>query len=417
MESITQFKTQSTMPSTAPSGITRNEGTRTDRLASLSGDIAVAGIGDTDYAVDYQRARDKRVEHDAYGYAAIAFKRAMADAGLARGDIDGLIVGPTLAAERVGEVLGIEPRWSGQADAVNAVMEAALAIHSGMAECVAIVYGNDQRSASKQYGGPTAEGNRYLAYTYYAPWGMTSQGAFYAMMTRRYMELHGVGDRALGEVAVAQRAFARLNDNAIMRETLTIDDYLASRHICEPLRLLDYCLVNDGGVAMILTTAERARHLSKPVVVLAGMARHDMNADATSLRPRLMDFYHSGHSHVASHVFDMSGAGPEDMDLLQIYDSFSAHILFALEGFGYCPLGEAGRFIADGAIGPGGRLPVNSSGGHLSESYMQGWNHQIEAVRQLRHEAGARQTSGARHAQYISDVAGKVASIIYKRGS
>jgi acetyl-CoA acetyltransferase len=112
----------------------------------------------------------------------------------------------------------------------------------------------------------------------------------------------------------------------------------------------------------------------------------------------------------------MAGVGPADIDVVQIYDSFSAHVLFALEGFGYCRPGEAGAFIANGAIGPGGRLPVNTSGGHLSETYMQGWNHLVEIVRQLRRETGARQVADARHAQYISDIAGKVASIIFARG-
>ncbi|MBI4189786.1 MAG: thiolase family protein [Betaproteobacteria bacterium] len=386
------------------------------RLAALADSVAVVGVGDTDYAVDYQRARDKQVDKDAYGYAALAFKRALADAGVACSDIDGLIAGPTLAGERLGEVLGIDPRWSAQGDAVNAIMQAAIAIHSGFAECIALVYGNNQRSKGTQYGGPRADGGeRYLAYVYYAPWGMTSQGALYALMTQRYMALHGLKSENLGEIAMAQRRFAKMNDNAIMRAPLTTAEYLAGRFICEPLRLFDYCLVNDGGVAMIMTTAERARRMAKTPVLVSGVGRSDINSGATSLQPRLIDFYHTGHRQTAAQVFDMAGVGPGDIDLVQIYDSFSVHVLFALEGFGYCPVGEAGQFIANGAIGPGGRLPINTSGGHLSEAYMQGWNHQVEIVRQLRREAGARQVEGARHAQYISDVAGKVASVIYKR--
>ena len=388
--------------------------TDSSRPASLANIAAIAGVGDTDYALDYARARDKIVDRDAYGYAALAFKRALADAGLQRDDIDGLIAGPTLAGERRGEVLGIDPRWAAQGDAVNAVMTAVLAIHAGRAECIALVYGNNQRTKGTQYGGPQADGGeRFLAYVYSSPWGMTSQGALYAMMTQRYMALHGIGQRELAEIAVAERRFAMLNANAVMREPLSIDGYLGARYICEPLRLYDYCMVNDGGVALIVTTAERAKKLSKPPVLISGIGRSDMNRDATSLRPRFIDFYHTAHRQAAREVFEMSGVGPRDVDFVQIYDSFSAHVLFALEGFGYCDIGEAPAFIAGGTIGPGGKLPVNTSGGHLSESYMQGWNHQVEAVRQLRGETGARQTPNARHGHYISDVAGKVASIMY----
>ena len=386
------------------------------KLHRLADTTAVVGVGDTDYVADYRNARDNIVDKDSYGYAALAFTRALADSGIARSEIDGLIAGPTLASERLGEVLGLDVRWSAQGDAVNAIMQAVLAIHAGFAECIALVYGNNQRTKGTQYGGPQADGGeRYLAYVYYSPWGMTSQGALYAMMTQRYMALHGMKPEQLGEIAVAQRRFAQLNDNAIMRAPLGIAEYMAGRYICEPLRLFDYCLVNDGGVALIVTTAERARRMAKPPVLISGIGRSDINRDATSLRPRLMDFYHSGHHQAAEQVFGMAGVGPADIDLVQIYDSFSAHVLFALEGFGYCDVGKAGAFIADGAIGPGGRLPVNTSGGHLSETYMQGWNHQVEIVRQLRRETGARQVAGARTAQYISDIAGKVASIIFKR--
>jgi len=230
------------------------------------------------------------------------------------------------------------------------------------------------------------------------------------------MALHDVTSAQLGEIAVAERRFATLNDNAIMRDALGIEQYLAGRYICAPLRLNDYCLVNDGGVALIVTTADRAQRLARRPVYVSGIGRSDMNRDATSLRPRLLDFYHTAHRATAEQAFAAAGAGPADMDVVGIYDSFSAHVLYALEGFGYCDVGEAARFIAGGTIGPGGRLPVNTSGGHLSESYMQGWNHQVELVRQLRGETGTRQVANARHGHYISDIAGKVASIVYRAG-
>lgn len=376
---------------------------------------AVAGVGHTDWVEDYQRVRNGEKPYDSYGYAALAFKRALEDAGITREDVDGLIVGPTTAYERMGEILNIDPRWGGQADAVQSVFQAVMAIKSGMAEVVALVYGNDQRSAAIQYGGPEAMGGgSFLSYVYHSPWGLTSQGALYALMFQRYKALRGITDRDLGQVSVGQRQWASLNPNAIMRDKpLTLDDYLAVKYIAEPLRMNDYCLINDGGVALIIMEAGRARRVSDKAVTIHGLGRSDLNHQATSLGPRLLDFYLPAQQAAAEQVYSAAGIGPEDVDALLVYDSFSPHIFFALEGFGYCRPGEAAKFIADNGIGVGGKLPVNTHGGHLSESYMQGWSHQIEAVRQLRGGLGARQVPDCRFVQYVSDVAGKAMSIIY----
>jgi len=378
---------------------------------------AVIGVGQSDYVSDHARVRAGEKPHDSYGYAAIAFREALADAGLTRDDIDGLIVGPTVAYERVGEVLGINPRWGSQADAMLAVIEACAAIKAGLCETVALVYGNDQRSAAVQYGGPEAMGgNLFLSYVYHAPWGYTSQGALYAMMFRRFMEVTGITEAELGEVAVAQRLAASLTPHALMRKPITLQDYLDSRYIVEPLHLFDYCLINDGGVALIVTSAEKAKRIAKkPPAVIHGVGRFDLNRGATSLEPRLLDFYRPAQEACAKQVFDMSGLGPQDMDAVQIYDSFSCHVPFALEGYGYCRSGEAGRFMREDGISLKGKLPVNTAGGHLSETYMQGWNHQVEAVRQVRGECGARQVEDCRFVHYNSDVAGKAVSIIYGR--
>jgi acetyl-CoA acetyltransferase len=380
---------------------------------------AIVGVGNTDWVEDYRRVRAGEKPFDSYGYGALVLKRAVADAGLARDDIDGLIVGPTTAYERMGEVLGVNPRWGDQADAVTAVAKAAQAIATGMAEVVALVYGNDQRSAAIQYGGPEAMGgDAFLSYVYHSPWGLTSQGALYALMFRRYMALTGATERDLGLVSVAERGWADLNPRAIMKgRRITLDDYLASTYVAEPLRLYDYCLINDGGVALIVAEAARARAIAaksgKAPVFIHGVGRADLNREATSLGPRLLEFYRPAQKLASESVYAMAGVGPEDVDALLVYDSFSCHIPFALEGFGYCVVGEAGKFMAENGIGPGGRLPVNTGGGHLSETYMQGWNHQIEAVRQLRGGEGARQVPDCRHVHYVSDVAGKVVSLIY----
>ena len=375
---------------------------------------AIVGIGHTDWRQDWARARDGETPNDAYGYGATAFKRALADAGIERGEIDGLIAGHTTAYERTGEVLGLNVRWGGQADAVSAILQAVMAIETGLAEVVALVYGNNQRTAKVQYGGTEAVGGeKFLAYVYHAPWGLTSQGALYAMTQRRFAHERGYSESDLGAVAVAQRAWAGLNPEAIMREPVTIDDYLASPYVVEPLHRLDYCLINDGGVALIIAEAGRAARMSERPVYIEAVGRSDLNGGATSLAPRLEDFYASAQRDVARQVFNTAGYGPEDVSLMQVYDSFSVHVPLALEGYGYCRPGEVGRLFRDQGIGPGGKLPINTSGGHLSETYMQGWNHQVEAVRQIRGECGSRQVPDCRLVHYSSDIAGKAISILY----
>lgn len=382
-------------------------------VANLRRAAAVVGIGISDWAEDYRRVRNGERPDDAYGYAATAFRRALDDAGLDRSLVDGLIVGPTVAYERTGEVLGIDPRWGGQADAAMSIIQACMAIRCGLARVIALVYGNDQRSAGVQYGGPDAAGGAHLSYVYHAPWGLTSQGALYALMFQRYCHLHGVSPDALGPIAVAQRANASRNPDAIMRRPIALSDYMSAAFVCEPLRLLDYCVVNDGGVCLLLCDPDLARRGKTRPVFVEGVGRADLNQGATSLEPRLADFYLPAQRLAAKQVYEMAGIGPGDIDALQIYDSFSCHVPFALEGFGFCEPGEGPALVAARGIRYDQGLPVNTGGGHLSESYMQGWNHQVEAVRQLRGEGGQRQVATCRRVQYISDVAGKVVSIIY----
>lgn len=381
---------------------------------SLDNVAAVVGIGHSDWRADYRAVRAGAKPTDSYGYGAIAFRRALADAGIDKSEVDGLIVGATTSYERCSELYGLAPRWGMQADSSQAIVAAMMAVQSGLCEVVALVYGNDQQSAKIQYGGPQAMGgDANLSYVYHAPFGLTSQGALYALMQRRHMELTGATESDLGQVAVGQRAWAAHNPAAIMKERpLSLDDYLASPYIAEPLHLPDYCLINDGGVALIVMERSRAGRQGRKPVTIRTAARHDLHGGSTTLRPRLIDFYHTGHKIVAGMVYDAVGLGPKDMDALLVYDSFSCHIPYALEGFGFCGIGESGAFMREAGIGPGGRLPVNTHGGHLSESYMQGWAHQIEAVRQLRGEAGLN-VPDCRHVQYISDVVGRVYSIIY----
>ncbi len=377
---------------------------------------AVVGVGHTDWVEDWKRCRNGERPNDSYGYGLGAFRNALADAKISRDEVDGLIAGPTTAYERLGELAGIDPRWGGQADAVLAVSQAVMAIEAGYAEVVALIYGNDQRSVGTQYGGPDAMGGgAFLSYVYHSPWGFTSQGALYALTLQSYKHARGFTEAEMGEVSVAQRGWSSMNPNAIMRKPITLDDYLGSAFVCEPLHLFDYCLINDGGVALIIAEAERAKRMTDRPVFIEGVGRSDLNRGATSLEPRIDQFYLPAQQEAAAQSYAVSGLGPRDMDILQVYDSFSVHVPLALEGYGYCGIGEAGRFLRESRIGPGGKLPTNTSGGHLSETYMQGWAHQIECVRQLRGECGERQVQNARHVHYTSDVAGKCFSVIYGR--
>jgi acetyl-CoA acetyltransferase len=381
---------------------------------SLSRTAAVVGVGNSDYVADHARVRAGEKPASNLGYAAIAFQRALADAGITARDVDGLMCGYGCPYERVAEMLGLDVRWGNHNDAMMGLQEAVLAISTGMAEVVALIYGNDQRSASFNYGGSNAVGGAaFLSYVYHAPWGFTSQGALYAMQFRRYMHERGFTEAELGEVAVAQRLHASLNPQAVMRKRITIEEYLASAYVTEPLHLFDYCMINDGGVALIMMSAERAEKAARKPVYVHGIGRYELNAGATSLEPRLTEFYLPAQRKAGEQVFNMAGVGPRDMSCLQVYDSFSPHVPLALEGYGYCEVGEAGRFLRESGISLAGKLPVNTSGGHLSESYMQGWGHQVEAVRQLRGEAGERQVKDCRFVHYSSDVAGKAISIVY----
>jgi acetyl-CoA acetyltransferase len=390
------------------------------RLGPLKDTVAVVGVGETDYGSDYRGADGKAVakgeaKYDSYTLASRALKRALDDAGLNKDDIDGLCVA-NLSSERACELWGMNPRWSGGGDAAQCIIEASMAINCGLCTTVALVYGNAQRSMNTAYGGSRVTGGGITSYFYYAPWGLTSQGALYAMLFQRHKLLYGTTEEQLGAIPVAFRKHACMNPNAVMQKPLTIDDYLNARYIAEPLRLFDYCLINDGGVAIIVQRADMARDRRHPPVMVSGFGWSEENVDATQLRPRLKNFYHTAHHDVAAQVYPMAGVTPQDIDVFATYDSFSVHLLASLEGFGFCKEGEGGAFVQEGRIEVGGELPCNTSGGMLSESYMQSWNHQPELVRQLRGGLGQRQVQGAEVAQYVHDVAGKCKSIIYTKG-
>lgn len=362
--------------------------------------VAIVGVGTTPFGPLYQ---DRSVRRSPYDLAARAYSAALADAGLEPGDVDGLICARIPSYTRLADMIGLRRPGlalsidgAGRMSAV-AVQLAMRAIQSGQASVVALVYGNNGRSAGATYGGDETGGYAAPTSAYDTVYGMTSPGAYVAMMYQRYRERYAVPDLALAPLAINNRDHAKLNPDAVMRADLTMDDYAAARFIAEPLRLYDYCLINDGAVAMILTSETIARRLDRPVVTIrATAAMGDLTNFYTS-----DDFFQESCQAVSRQVFTAAGMTTKDVDCAQIYDNFTPTILFSLEGFGYCPPGTAWDWVRDGRIGLGGDLPVNTSGGHTSESYMQGWALHVEAVRQLRGEAGARQVPNCEVVQYI----------------
>lgn len=374
--------------------------------ANRSDSVAVAGVGTTDYG--------RLPEHDATSLGIWALREAAADAGIELEDIDGLVCQRLADYQKFVQITNITPHLvtatPGAGRMTGGTIQIAVqGILSGLLKTVAVVYGNDGRSAGARYGG---KDDRYGtgADQFWFPYGMTSPGAIHAMAFQRHAALYGTTERQLGAISLAFRKHALLNPKAVMQKPITMEDYLAARFICEPLRLLDYCLINDGGVAMILTSGERAKDLKQRPVYIRGLAQTSRLAQGELPD----DFGFAAMQSSAKRTFEMAEVTHDDIDALMIYDNFTPTVVFTLEGFGFCPQGEGGRFVEDGRLELGGRYPTNTNGGHLSESYMQGWNLNVEAVRQLRGDLGKRQVPDAELVQYLQG--GPLStSIIYGR--
>lgn len=354
--------------------------------------VAVSGVAVTAFG--------KLPDRDATALAHDALADALHDAGVTAADVDGLVTSRVPSYARLCELLAVNPRlvWPlpahGRMSGVG-IAAAAAAVADGRADVVALAYGNDGGSKGASYGGAGWDVDQSLWHA----WGMTSPGAEHALLARRHMDLYGTTSEQLAAVSVAFRTHAGRNPGAVMRQPITVAGHQASRLIVDPLRLYDYCLINDGGVALVITTLERARAAPHPAVeILAWSTASSLRG--SSLPPD--DFWQAALRSCADEAYGQAGVGPADIDVAQIYDNFTPTVLLTLEGFGFCAPGEGGPFVQSGALELGGNLPTNTSGGHLSESYMQGWALNVEAVRQLRGELGARQVAGAEVAQYMA---------------
>ena len=329
---------------------------------------------------------------------------AVADAGLKMSDIDGLCtasVGSTMWPMPVVEYLGLRPTFIdgtmvGGSSFIAHLRPAMHALNSGQCNAVLVCYGSTQRTAT--FGRrEIAQARRWMdPQPYETPYEPFNPPSAYALATSRHMHQYGTTRRDLAEVAVAARRWAQLNPEAFMREPLSIDDVLAARMVSDPLSVRDCCLVTDGGGAYVMVRADRAKDLPRPPVYVLGNGTAVWNRQISAMH----DLTVTAATQSGREAYAMAGLSAQDMDVVQLYDAFTINTLLFLEDLGFCKKGEAGAFVRDGAIAPGGRLPVNTNGGGLSCVHpgMYGIFALIEAVRQLRGECGARQVAGAQTA-------------------
>ncbi|OSY37074.1 acetyl-CoA acetyltransferase [Pseudonocardia autotrophica] len=271
------------------------------------------------------------------------------------------------------------------------VGQAVAAILSGQAETVVVFRELNGRSG-RRYGLADAAGDRVGgAGTYdefFLPYGLLTPGQVFAMLARRHMAEFGTEPEHLGHIALTCRERANANPAAQMHErTMTMDDYLGSRPIAEPLRLFDFCLETDGACAVVVTSTERARDLRRPPALIRAVAQASIpDPQPGMMYPILMrdSLTELPAAAVARTLWSRAGLGPGDVDVAQLYDCFTITVLLQLEDWGFCAKGEGGPFAASGNLGPGGSLPINTAGGHLSEGYVHGMNHVLEGVRQIR---------------------------------
>jgi len=327
--------------------------------------------------------------------AAQAALLALADAGIALSEVDALYTSApyeALGGLELAEYLGITPRVTdcnrtgGSAFEVY-VQQAALALDAGLIDCALIAYGSNPASNP-----PTGVGmTRQSAWE--APYRPLAPISSYALATSRHMHLYGTTREQLAEVAVAARRWAQLNPEAAARDPLTIDDVLAARMVSDPLTVRDCCLFNDGAAAVVMVRADRARDCAtRPVPVLG--AAHAVTHREISSMP---DLTVTGAAISGPTAFAQAGIRPADIDVCMVYDAFTITPILFLEDLGFCAKGEGGAFVSDGNIAPGGGLAVNTNGGGLSCVHpgMYGLFLLVEATRQLRGEAGARQVKDA----------------------
>src|SRR5487761_2067921 len=364
-------------------------------MYSLRDKYAIAGIGWTDYSKSSGRT--------VRSLASEACIKAIADAGLDVKDIDGFVsfnFNDSVPAISVATEIGVPAAryandfLSGGNAANMIVLTAAAAIEAGLAENVLGFRAMNGRSGFRLGGGRDLAAYGITQFT--APFGWITYPQAMAMWCRRHMIEYGTNAEQLGEIAVTFRKNAMLNERAMQRDPMSMDDYMSSRMIVDPFRMYDICLETDGACAVLVTRAERAKDLAQKPIYISGGAYGggpDQGEDLVDAI-RWPDHSHNYTKYIADDLWKSAGMGPSDIDIAEIYDCFTYSVIMQLEGLGFCKEGEGGEFVRGGRIARDGALPLNTHGGLLSEGYIHGLNHVIEAVQQLRGHAGVRQVAG-----------------------
>ena len=354
--------------------------------------VAIVGVAESDLGVTGLTK---------YQLNAQAVRRALDDAGLELAEVDGLATNDVarFPATALAEYFGIDPSWTDTTFAGGASYEvfvghAADAIEAGRCDVAVVTYGSNQRSAkTRKLGGSTWPTD--IETRLELPFGPLHPVSMYALAAQRHMHEYGTTAEQLAEIAVAAREWALLNPKAYRygQGPLSVEDVTNSPMISSPLHALDCCLVTDGGGAVVLTSLDRARDLKKPPVRVLGFGEASTHTSMT----QMPDLTSTGASLSSARALAEAGVGIDEVDVAEVYDSFTITVLLTLEALGFCGRGEGGEFVLEGKLRPGGGLPLNTSGGGLSYCHpgMLGILLIIEAVRQLRGEAGDRQVPGA----------------------
>jgi acetyl-CoA acetyltransferase len=361
-------------------------------MFALRDKYSIAGIGYTEFS--------KKSGRTVRSLASEACIKATADAGLKVSDIDGIVsynFNDSAPAIAVATEIGVPQAGyavdflSGGNAANLIILSAVAAIEAGLAKTVLCYRAMNGRSGFRLGGGRDMSAYNITQYT--APFGWITYPQAMAMWCRRHMIEYGTTAEQLGEIAVQFRKNAEHNPRAMQRAPITMDDYFNSRMIVDPFHMLDICLETDGACAVLVTTTERAKDMAhKPIHIMGGAYGGGPNQGEDLFDAmRWPDHSHNYAKYIAGDLWNSAGIGPKDIDLAQIYDCFTYSIIMQLEGLGFCKDGEGGPFVQGGRIAPTGELPLNTAGGLLSEGYIHGLNHVVEAVQQLRGDAGVRQ--------------------------